>query len=217
MTMPNMNGCPAWEYSTINGVDAVLADRARQALIAVRGKQPAEQELLARETRHAHRVYFDGLTPPGYPHYAGNYRGQQLPCLDTYEVRIAGDANVGHTAATVPMEMDQRFAADIDALFGQLRMVWSANEQIFLPERKLHRSVELATAAFVDFLEVHPYANGNGHMGRLILICILARFGIFLARWPLHPRPPDPPYSSYIAQYRLGNKDPLVAFVLSCI
>jgi hypothetical protein len=212
-----MSGCPAWEYNTIANVNAVLAERARQALVIIRGKSPAEQEHLARETRPAHKVYFDGLTPHGYPHYAGNYRGQPLACLDAYEVHIQGDPNVGHTAATVPFEMEQRFGHEIDAIFGQLRMVWSASEQIFLPERKLHRSVELATAAFVDFLEIHPYANGNGHIGRLILICILARFGIFLARWPLHPRPPDPPYSSHIAQYRLGNKDQLVAFVLSCI
>jgi len=70
---------------------------------------------------------------------------------------------------------------------------------------------------FVYFLEIHPYANGNGHLARFFLIGYLARYGVFLARWPMHPRPSDPPYSDLIRRYRRGDRNSLERFVMSCI
>ena len=40
----------------------------------------------------------------------------------------------------------------------------AVNERMFGAAQKLYRVVEIATALFVYFLEIHPYANGNGHM-----------------------------------------------------
>ena len=45
-----------------------------------------------------------------------------------------------------------------------LDFVWAVNERMFGAAQKLYRVVEIATALFVYFLEIHPYANGNGHM-----------------------------------------------------
>lgn len=208
--------CPNWEYSTVPGANEDLSARAKSALSQLVSLDPPDQERIAKDTRPIHREYFRGLTPPGFDYYAGHYRGENFPCLVDYEVHVQGDVRVGHTAATVLLEMDQ-LASDIDDVFKKLALAWSANEKLFGKELKVYRTIELATAVFVYFLEIHPYANGNGHMGRLVLITILARFGIFLRRWPLHPRPPDPPYTQLIAMYRSGNRAPLERFVLSCI
>ncbi len=111
----------------------------------------------------------------------------------------------------------QEFGSNLDELYRQLNLMWPANERLFPREWKIYRSVELAAAAFVYFLEIHPYADGNGHMARMMLIVILARFDIFLARWPIDPRPPDPPYSDLIARYRNGDRTGLELFILNCI
>lgn len=208
--------CPSWEYSGVDGYSVTLAFRAKELLRHIRSSDSIRRETLSKNTRPAHGAYFRGLTPAGFPHYAGNYRGQNLPCLSDYEVGIRVDGRVGHTAATVPLEM-QEFGSNLDELYRQLNLMWPANERLFPREWKIYRSVELAAAAFVYFLEIHPYADGNGHMARMMLIVILARFDIFLARWPIDPRPPDPPYSDLIARYRNGDRTGLELFILNCI
>ncbi|MGO7815608.1 Fic family protein, partial [Rhizobium ruizarguesonis] len=72
------------------------------------------------------------------------------------------------------------------------------------------RAIELAAALFVYFLEVHPYANGNGHMGRFLLQSLLGRYGLYFnSNFNMHPRPKDPAYTSAISQYRNGPLLPL--------
>lgn len=214
--MPIDTDCPAWEYSGIDGVKTVLLARAQSILQAIRGADSLGLEALAKDTRKAHKFCFANLTPSQCPYYAGNYRGQNYLCLRDYGVVIKADPRVGHAAETVPIEM-QEFASSIDEMFRQLNLMWPANEKLFPKEWKIYRAVELAAAAFVYFLEIHPYANGNGHMARMLLIAILARFELHLARWPIEPRPPDPPYSDLIKEYRNGTRSGLEQFILSCV
>ena len=78
---------------------------------------------------------------------------------------------------------------------------------------RLQRTVEVAAALLVYFMEIHPYADGNGHMGRFLLLAIFARYQLYRARFPLHPRP-APPYINLIPIYRQGNKVPLIKYIL---
>ncbi|MFC5351466.1 MULTISPECIES: Fic family protein [Azospirillum] len=105
----------------------------------------------------------------------------------------------------------------MDEAVQSVDVAWAANNQVFSKAEKLYRSVRTVAALFVYFLEVHPYANGNGHMARFILIALLRRYGLFLSRWPIHPRPADPPYSKCIALYRDGHPIHLEKFILNCI
>jgi hypothetical protein len=95
--------------------------------------------------------------------------------------------------------------------------IYSAPNALISPSAKLASMVQVAVGFFVYWLEIHPYANGNGHLARLVLITLLALFGVYLSRWPLHPRPADPPYSELISRYRKGDQNALIRFVLSCI
>jgi fido (protein-threonine AMPylation protein) len=108
-------------------------------------------------------------------------------------------------------------AGDIEGALNDCDVVWMVPNAVFSAAEKLTKVVRVAVAIFVYFLEIHPYANGNGHAARFILIAALARHGIFLRRWQLHPRPQDPPYNDAIAEYRSGNRGLLERFVLSCI
>lgn len=172
--------------------------------------------LQAKDTRTVHSQYFRGLTPPSTPYYAGNYRGQDFPCLKNYGVRIPSDPRVGHQPQFVPRNM-AALAVQIERALTQCDLIWAAPDHLISPAEKLAKVVRAAAAVFVYFLEIHPYANGNGHAGRFILIAVLARHGVNMRRWHMDPRPPDPPYGVAIAAYRSGQTGLLERFVLSCI
>jgi len=169
-----------------------------------------------KDTRPVHEQFFRGLTPPNTPYYAGNYRGEGFFCLKDYRVQIRSDPRVGHPPNVVVREM-AALAVDIEDALRQCDFVWTVPNSIFSQSEKLAKVVSVAVAIFVYFLEIHPYANGNGHAARFILIAALARHGIYISRWQIDPRPSDPPYSKAIRDYRSGIRGPLERFVLSCI
>jgi hypothetical protein len=59
--------------------------------------------------------------------------------------------------------------------------------------------------------------NGNGHAARFVLWTILGRYGYWPERWRVDPRPPDPPYTQLIFDYRSGNHEPLETYVLQSV
>jgi fido (protein-threonine AMPylation protein) len=128
-----------------------------------------------------HRNLFDGLTPLGFDYYAGHYRGEDFLCLRECEVRIRNDPRVGHPAAVVPDQM-RLMAAEVVNVAEHRDILYAVNSRVVGEAEKLACLIEVAAALFVYFLEIHPYANGNGHVGRFLLITLLCRYGIFPAR-----------------------------------
>ncbi|WP_375048832.1 hypothetical protein [Bradyrhizobium sp. 8-10B] len=183
---------------------------------AIFGADPAALVRLIKETRKVHAGYFAGLTPQGFEYYAGNYRGSNFPCLLTHEVGIASDPRVGHLSGLVSRSMYE-FAAEVEDTIAEIDFLYRVSSSVMSDAEKLVRCSQLLAALFVYFLEIHPYLNGNGHMGRLIVIAGFRRQGFYAARWPVHPRPADPPYSRLIAQYRSGNRRNFEDFLLSCL
>lgn len=208
--------CPGWEYKDVTGHQQVIAARTEYALRRIRlSAQPARLSICC-DTRPFHRDYFENLAPRDFGYYAGNYRGSNFPCLLYYRVGIQSDPRVGHAPGTISMEMAS-FERQITLAVAQINQAQSANVRLFSEEEKLYRTVEICASLFVYFLEIHPYANGNGHMARLILICLLANHNIYLSRWSIDPRPQEPQYSLGISDYRSGKPEPLITFILSCI
>ena len=160
--------CPSWEYKDVPGYADTLKARSAAILISLRTDNGKAQATRAKDTRPTHATYFAGLTPPGFDHYAGHYRGENLECLRDYEVKIRNDPRVGHAPSTVPLEMAE-FALGIGRVIAELDFLWEVNEQIVSAPEKLLRTIELTVALFVYFLAIHPFANGNGHMARLLV------------------------------------------------
>ncbi|MBY5488676.1 Fic family protein [Rhizobium ruizarguesonis] len=210
--------CPGnWEYEHFANSNEYLTSRSTKILQVLRSADNTQKQTFAADTRMLHAALFSGLTPPQFEYYGGHYRGESYRCLDAYEVQVHGDPRVGHKAATVPMEMLQ-MVQHVSSVVSQLDFHFSVPNKIFSREEKLLRAIELAAALFVYFLEIHPYANGNGHMGRFMLQSLLGRHGLYFnADFTMHPRPRDPEYTAAIAQYRDGNKGPLHILLLNCL
>lgn len=163
------------------------------------------------DTRPIHRRMFEGMHPDGHDYFAGHYRGEPLGVLATYNVTIGG--------ATAPVCWGYPFVSKgMEDLAQSIRKIPSglvgAPGQPASPTQ-LVRQVQVACAFLVQFLTIHPYADGNGHLGRYLIWALLHGFGLHPRRWPLNERPQDPPYSAYLDEFRSGNRAPLVNFVLT--
>jgi Fic/DOC family len=208
--------CPPWEYKNVQNHEAILQARTKQLMGAIFDAQSSAIVRLLKETRRVHAGYFRGLTPPNFDYYAGNYRGSDFPCLRDRIVGIASDRRVGHSPGIVERSMYE-FASEVQDTIDEIDFLFRISPDTMSDAEKLVRCSQLLAALFVYFLEIHPYVNGNGHMGRLIVIAGLKRQGYYASRWPLHPRPQDPPYSTLIAAYRSGNRKDLEDFLLACL
>jgi len=207
--------CPEWEYGGHPQRKHLLPPRVETLLVNLRNGL-ADSATVAEDTRRSHHFLFQGLTPPSCGYFAGNYRGAPYRCLKYYEVRIRGDDRVGHPSGTVSWYMAE-VAKELKAAIHSTDDAHQLPEAQMAAADKLYCAVVLACRAFELVLRIHPYANGNGHAARLIVWALLGRYGYWPQRWPVEPRPPDPPYTQLLVEYRNGNQFPLERYILSSI
>lgn len=207
--------CPEFEYEHHPRRREVLS-REGARIIAKLRRRATDTCAAAEDTRPTHRRLFRRLTPRGFKCYAGHYRGEDYRCLRHYPVGIRGDPRVGLPAIVVgPHMRDLRYL--IRSALAGLDASHSLPDSHLPIAEKLAYTVAVACRVFVTLLTIHPYANGNGHAGRFCIWALLGRYDYWPERWPLDPRPPDPPYTDLIRTYRDGNPEPLESFVLQCI
>lgn len=205
--------CPKkWEYTEHQNA-ALVPERAREFIASLRnGKIDTEQAL--HDTRSHHRRMFADTTPEKCPYYAGHYRGEKFRCLKFVPVFIHSDRRVGAKPEFVIPAIRHLSERIIGPGLAALQIGMGFPDAQLSPGDKLIYLVSFACRTMVEFLTIHPYVNGNGHMGRFIVWLILARFGYWPENWPLNTRPA---YDSLIHQYRDGKIEPLEEFVLKCI
>jgi hypothetical protein len=210
-----VGNCPDWDYASHPDVGNLLPQRCHALLVWLRAK-PRDSAKLCSDTRRSHAKMFTGLTPDSCPYMAGHYRGENFRCLKYLNVQIPADPRVGAPYDVVD-GATRHLAFIITDGIGILDGAWPVPDAQLSRSQKIHYVVTFACRVFVDFLTVHPYANGNGHIARFIIWGVLGHYQIWPRRWPVNDRPPDPPYSGLITLYRNGQHDPLEQFVLKCI
>jgi hypothetical protein len=201
--------CPSWEYAD-HPLRAIVPNRVEGVLLAL-ANSTIDTLPVAIDTREVHRQIFHELTPANHEYYAGHYRGENFRCLLFCRVMVQADPRVGAPPASVGFRM-QELSTELRAGI----MALDANT-LLTTKQRLQYIVALACHAFVAFLTVHPYVNGNGHAGRLIVWSILGRYGHWPRRWPVDPRPPDPPYAELIVRHRNGDIAPLERYMLQAL
>lgn len=207
--------CPTeWEYGD-HPNHHLLPTRCTGLLIQLRTAQLCT-EAISRDSRPAHATLFENMTPPACPYFAGNYRGSNFRCLKYVEVGVAADPRVGVKPDNVATALDN-LSETLRTGFGALDAARNIPNARLPVEDKIYYVVTFASRVFVEFLRIHPYVNGNGHIARFLIWAVLGKYGYWPKKWPLNARPPDPPYSEYIKQYRDGNPQLLETFVLKCL
>lgn len=204
--------CPRWEYNTNPISRFILRRRSTRILIGCHRQIYSTSEL--SDTKKLHRLMFRSLTPKGHPYFAGNYRGADFRCLRDYEVEVRRGAIVdlsGTEAVYVSSAMNffsQEISDSLSAMTTGSGAVSSLDKA-----KKRAILISFVCRVLVDFLSIHPYANGNGHMSRILVIIILTMFRVIPAKWSLTERPSDPPFGTFLTEYRTGNKLPLESFI----
>ena len=179
-------GCQEFEYDALTGARSVLQGRLKHVLCFLQA-DPELCKLAACQTRPAHALLYYGLTPLGHDYYAGHFRGEPYRCLKNYEVAIRDDPAVGFPAAEVLDEMS-RFERSVAAAIAALdAYAVSGRSRASL----LIRIAQAAAVLFELFLRIHPYANGNGHIARLIVCAVMGRYRLWPRQWSVEPRPVD--------------------------
>lgn len=170
---------------------------------------------ICNDTRPFHGEVFCGVVPPGKEYLAGNYRGANFPQLLRRPVMLIYPHKIYHGAAAEKVESEMReFHLQLLENFSRFKVV--AKEKGWDAFQKLAAFSALVGMFFARFLAIHPYANGNGHMSRLLLWSIFTMHSVNAAFWQVPSRNLQPP-DHYIAEYREGNSTPLIRAFMQLI
>jgi hypothetical protein len=136
--------------------------------------------------------------------YLGRFRGDSgHPWLVEAENGVQGGRR-GLRSYLVFGAVEQLFArthTDIEIL--------AADESISV-ERD-YEAIRIAAYLHGEWIRIHPFVNGNGRTARMLVLWVLARFGI-PPLLQLHPRPADP-YGSTSDSSMAGDDEPFEIYL----
>jgi hypothetical protein len=205
----------SWNYASHPNRRKVLRREVDKILTELHSGAIDAANLVA-DTRPYHRRMFSRLTPPGAQDFARHYRGESIAFLKNYRVGIPGNPFVGCPPTQVRLELQKLDAISQLAIKG-LDDTFSSLGATASSESKLIALIKVTARLFGHFLSIHPYADGNGHAGRLIVIALLGRYNFWPTKFSLEPRPPGEAYSDCIRQWQWGNAEPLENLLLEYV
>lgn len=167
------------------------------------------RDVFYKDTRPVHKEIFKDVTPAQCDYFAGNYRGAPFLYLQDYRVVIGEDE--GTSPELVESQMLE-FSDKVEGWLEQLNQRINTDSKLSRSQKLLY-FLEFISTIFVRFLVIHPYANGNGHMARLMVWTFLQKKGQPLTFWSVDKRPIRPLVDCIIA-FRRGDVMPLMKYFL---
>jgi fido (protein-threonine AMPylation protein) len=210
--------CGGWEYKE-HATYHLLPKRCDKVFANAKADSSYLNNLLAN-TSGVHSFLFEGMTPDNQPYLAGNYRGSDFPCLFEREISIGTTVNGkplilhdGSPPDKVAAEMEE-FHADLLVAIGEMEAAKALLPKP-LTDRVYLTTVSEIAANFLQLIfTIHPYVNGNGHIGRILVSFILLKLGIKPRRWTLDIRPQ---YDTAVQMHRMGYPHDLTNLILKAI
>jgi len=190
-----------WEYEYHPNratVESKCAEMHQRALTCKLLKQS-----IVEDTRPSHEEIFSEVVPLNAEHFAGSYRGANYPYLIGYGVRIG--RYIGTQPNFVAKEMRELHQQLVQ--FGEKYKEYEARVRP-VRKQKIALLARMVSEYIVWFLSIHPYANGNGHMSRLLALVLFDMQGLQISGWDLDERP-EKPFDDCIVAYREGDPEPL--------
>ena len=213
-----MAKCPEnWEYKHLPGWQEILLGNLKPILVDMTTRLGFD------DTRAAHAEMFSRLTPRHFPWYAGHYRGEPYKCIEHLYVSIGANGIVtDEMVGTPPQDVVDSMIFLGDLFREALVALDKKNSQVSSLEMSerlfLYQLAEAAADMMQRFLTVHPYANGNGHIARMLVLALLSRYGHRPTEWTVEPRPSSQNYSdNLIKMHRRGMTTPLVKAILTML
>jgi Fic/DOC family len=208
----NVGLCPDWNDDSLADASLIVANikGLRSRIEADARSRPAPSIDLALGW---HRAIYAGVTVP-HPDYVGNVRDSDPshPCLVDYEVTVGGIA--GTPARDVPAALDafvlaaaaSTSAIDLDVPVGSLPSEPSVVAGI----------IQLSATMHGKWIQIHPFANGNGRIARLWANWIAIRYGL-PAFVRVKPRPDDVLFAGAARLSMQGDYRPTEALFASML
>ncbi|NLB30472.1 MAG: hypothetical protein GX822_02265 [Alcaligenaceae bacterium] len=191
-----------WDYE--NHSNRHLVTHACQILQKNLASNASAMQKIVTDTRVFHKDIFQNVVPTKQPAFAGNYRGSAYYYLQQYNVQIGEH----YGTAAEHVEQDMVYFHD---LFKESLAQFELKTAKLSNEEKLVIYSRLIGHFVVTFLTIHPYANGNGHISRLIAWALFCHKGFNITSWDLDKRP-DQPFDTFIAMYQQGQKDAMASY-----
>lgn len=173
-----------WHYRDHPSADAILAQKCDLALQNLIDSPRRVSMEIVKDTRSIHRMIFEELVDDDRKHLVGHYRGENLPDINkligSRRIQVFRDLyvrhqfvrpqNVLHAMEELKRRID-RLLADMDTT----------------AQNEYYRSV---VDILVQFYLIHPYFDGNGHIGRVIVTYLMSIADIQIGKsWSIHPSP----------------------------
>jgi fido (protein-threonine AMPylation protein) len=171
---------PSWQEDDPRNLSLIQGNAAR--LITDLRATAAERRLLTRkELSHWHAQLYAGCQVP-IAGYVGHFRGDPaVPELINYEVGLGAPLKdgtlekMGVWARRVGEEM-AAVLAGLNAVFTDLDGRLPIGKPPSTADEIL-QVISFAALAHGELLRVHPFANGNGRIARLLVAFICLRYG----------------------------------------
>lgn len=202
--MGSHTDCTDWDYETHPKIKQLRARCDR--LTAWVAKRPTRFARYGFDTRAGHRLMFAPFAPPACTCFAGTFRGSSsCPHLVNYGVGVHG-TKVGAPPNHVAAQM-----AIFDSRCKLLFSTCAQSAASIDPAEAFVKLVDILCDLLESFFTIHPYANGNGHTGRLLVWVLLARHGFAPQKWSIDAKQP---YGKALNAYRAGKPRELQLWLL---
>lgn len=175
-------------FQSLPEAGARVADRCAKLLGALTAMSDDTRLDALCDSRALHAALFTGLAPPEFPDAAGVWRGTRGSSIETAPRAVflaRRRPGLRYRDPCLPADQVANAMAQFEA---EMRRQWQACPGRTDPWRDA--AFETLADLTARYFAIHPFMDGNGHLWRLSLPFLAARFGLETrANWTIQRRP----------------------------
>ena len=152
-----------WEPSKHPDFNSLMPEITEKELNRLLAASTEERIAFLMDPRAVHRAIFQRFVDGGRTEFAGHYRGEDIPGLGDCRVGLdySDNEETLHIVFSFPEEVDEKIKQSHQVLIRKFSDKASASNN---PASIVPSIVSI----LFNFLSLHPFANGNGHIARIM-------------------------------------------------